>query len=211
MKLAALWSVSAAWAVGQAAAAPIVALDLDPTLAGVQATLTATATSELQIDVVISGVDSPPLAGFEMEIGFDPAVLALVSVTNGGFLASPFFFDVFPGESSVAVDAGIRSFGEGPVGDGILAHLTFEAVGLGASLLNLDAVLYRPLGALFPDPTIPTEAVHGGAVTVTPEPSTAALVAFGCALTCMARKSRIRSARTQCTSTEASSHARSIR
>ena len=122
-------------------AAPIVSLDLDPTRPGIQAERSLPGPGEFQVDVVVLGVDSPPLAGYELELGFAPGVLAFSAASSGGFLDDPFFFDVLPGAASVRVDSSIRTFGGGPTGDGVLASLFFDALAPGASLLELDAVL----------------------------------------------------------------------
>jgi len=177
-------------ASGTGHAAPIVSLDLDPLQAGVQATLAVPLAGAIQVDVVVLGIDTPPLAAFEFDLGFDPGILTLGTVTNGGFLNDPFFFDVFPGAAGVRVEAAIRSFGGGPTGDGVLASLTFDTLGPGTSLLDLEIVLLRPLGAIFPDPTIPTDAVNDGVITIVPEPSSAALLGLGCTVAAIARRLR---------------------
>jgi hypothetical protein len=192
------WALASAFwivAAGAARSAPIVSLDLDPGSPGVQATVTVAKAGDLQVDLLVAGIDVPPLAGFEFELQFDPNVLGLVSVVNGGFLSSPFFFDVFPDDGSVFVQAAIRSFGDGPTGDGVLARLVFDALGVGESVLDLEAVLYRPLGAILPDPTIPTDGVFGGSLKVVPEPSTALLFVLACALALLSRRDPTPSAR----------------
>lgn len=157
---------------------PIVSVDADPSISGIQSDFQILLGTPLTIDVVISGLDVfAPLNGFEFDLDFDPTLLTATSVGDGGFLLPP----VFPVEvDTTAPDvnfAEITLLPFGAVGAGVLATITFDTIGLGVSGLDLnDVILSAPLGV-----PIAVAAVNDGSVSVVPEPPTLLLLASGLA------------------------------
>jgi hypothetical protein len=128
------------------------------------------------VDIIITGVEAAhPLNGFEFDLDFDPSVIAAVSVSSGGFLLSP----VFPVQSIVGATsvefAEVTLLAAGASGDGVLATISFIAMGTGISALDLnDVILTEPFGVqLFPD------RIDDGSVTVAAIPEPNAGLVFG--------------------------------
>jgi len=162
---------------GAAGGTPIVAIDANPALPGIQSTVDVPLSGgSFEVDVTISGLGaSAPLNAFEFDLGFDAAVLSAEDVVDGGFLPAPVFvIEMTLGVVSVGFAEGTIG-PEGASGDGVLATITFAPVGVGVSVMDLDDVLLSaPFGV-----AIPAGDIADGSVTVVPEPSTAALVATG--------------------------------
>lgn len=87
------------------------------------------------------------LGAYEFEIGFDPSVIQVVNVEDGGFLGSTgrMVFTVEPEidnlKGTVAFAAASGGTAPGPEGDGELAVVTWEAVGVGTTHLDLREVI----------------------------------------------------------------------
>lgn len=163
---------------GLAKAVPIVSVDTDPSTAGVQTSLEVNPGDMFSVDIVISGVEaSSTLNAFELDLGFDPAILMATGVVDGGFLLAPSIvvqIDLTPPEVMFA-EATLLPIGA--VGSGVLASIGFTALTAGVSLLGLnDVVLSAPFGV-----PIAVDAVNDGSVTVrsAQEPSTVALFVVG--------------------------------
>lgn len=164
-------------------ASPVVSVDVDPSTAGIQSVLDVQNGDSFFVDIVISGVEaSEPLNGFQFNLGFDPAVLTAISITDGGFLLEP-VFPVFESIDNGAGDVLFALVTLGPVGasgDGILASLGFSASAAGTSILDLNNVLLSaPFGA-----PVQVEQVDDGNVNVAvdgfvSEPHTMAVLALG--------------------------------
>ena len=153
---------------GPAQADPTVSFDADPGTPGIQSlTVVAPNSGAFDVEVAITGVEeSAPLNAFEFDLGFDPSVLSPVAVVDGGFLLDPFIVvELVLG--TLSVDFAEATIGpEGTFGDGVLATITFEPVGLGESLIDLnDVILTAPFGE-----EIANGGIEDGAVTV-PEPA----------------------------------------
>jgi len=151
-----------------ARAAPVVAVDADPSTPGVQTTVTVPQGLPFDVDVVVSGVEAPQsVRYFEFQLSFDPLLLTPVAAVNGGFLPDEdlFFFDATLGASTVSVSAGLVGIDSGVRGSGTLARLTFAAAAPGSSPLDLhDVELRAPLSPL----PLPLGGVEDGSATVTP-------------------------------------------
>ena len=174
------WSLAlfatAVLGLGQAAnAAPIASVDLDPLTPGVQEFGFALTGTSFEVDIVISGVDAgAPLNGFELDLDFDPAILAAISVVDGGFLLGPVFV-VHESVGSLSVEFAEVTLGSvGATGSGVLATIGFQAIGTGSSLLDLnDLILAAPFGL-----PIPTAAVNDGTIAAAPIPEPSAAILF---------------------------------
>lgn len=168
--------------VGGASATPIVALDASPGSPGIQAEGTAEVGDVLTVDVVLFGLSGgESVGGFEIDIGFDPAVLLALSVSGGSFLTPPTFV--------VQEEVGFAQiqFTEvslvpiGATGDGVLATLSFEAIGVGQALLDISAALAAPFGVPLPAAAVEGATIRVGSAPI-PEPRGAALFAVGAGL-----------------------------
>jgi hypothetical protein len=141
---------------------PRVFVDADPARPGIQSKLNVVHGSSFMIDVVVTGVNPiEPLDAYEFDLYFDPNILRAVSVVSGGFLSGIIIIeqDVTPPHVNWA--AGVISKA-GVFGDGILATITFEAIGRGGSKLDLREVVLASRGDDI------TGKIKHGAVTVSP-------------------------------------------
>jgi hypothetical protein len=155
----------------------------------VPAAQTVSLGATVEVDVVISdlaGGAAPSLGAFDLDVTFDPGILAPTAVTFGPFLGDPSLMEAVTGftfflglwdlfETSFLSGLELDALQPDPF---LLATLSFEAVGLGTSSLLFSEVI---LGDAFGDPL--TAASSTGSVTVTggsvPAPGTAWLLAPG--------------------------------
>ena len=132
----------------------------------------------------VSVTNVADLFAYQFDIAFDPSVLAAQSITEGTFLSgggSTFFV---PG--SIDNTAGLISFTAnalfGPItgvdGGGVLAQMTFDAIGGGISSVNLSGItlLDSTLSDMSADVVAGSVQVQPGAV---PEPGSFWIVALG--------------------------------
>jgi hypothetical protein len=131
-----------------ARAVPIVSVDADPGLPGVQDTRSVVEGERFDVDVVISGIEAgAALHAYELDLDFDPALLAAVALVDTAFLgASTFTLESdllapdFNFAQTIVGQAGV-------VADGVLLTLRFDATHAGESLLDLnDVLLSAPRG-----------------------------------------------------------------
>lgn len=134
--------------------------------------------SVFDLDVLLSGVTD--LYGYQFTLGFDSHVLQVVSISEGGFLAS--------GGSTVGdtgvIDNAVGTVGlvynslvgavPGVSGSGTLAHLRFQVLGQGVAALSFGdvALLDSQIGDL-------KVQVQGLSVTAVPEPASLLLLGAG--------------------------------
>jgi len=169
-------------AAASAFAVPVISVDADPTSSGIQSVVDVQVGTSFSVDIVISGVEpTPPVQGFQFNLGFDPVVLTAVSAVDGGFLTAP-VFDIGDLDNLLG-DVLFASVTLGTAGvstAGVLATVGFEASAVGTSLLDLQNVLLSgPSGQ-----DIPVGQVNGGRVNVLPdqtvaEPQTLLILALG--------------------------------
>lgn len=144
------------------AAAALIAVDADPSRAGIQSNMKAFLGATFQVDVVVADIDaSDALNAFEFDLDFDPAVLSAVRVVSGNFLEQPAFVieeDVLSPDINFAE----FSFGvSGALGGGVLASIGFSADAVGRSPLVLnDVILSAPFGVQIADVEIIDGAVN---------------------------------------------------
>lgn len=161
-----------------------------PALADPQLTFAAAANpvqqgSTVAVQVMISGVVD--LYAYNFSVSFDPSLLQVVGITEGGFLGSG-GTTVF-GAGDIDNGAGTISFNYGSLigdiagvsGSGTLATLYLSATGVGTSALS-----FVPGDSLFINSQlgdINVQAVNGSlqVAAVVPEPSSYLLLAAGLA------------------------------
>lgn len=184
-------------ALGATAEAVLVEIDMDPGSPGVQTNLSPVLVNDIfTVDVLVSGLTSPPLAanevplqGFEFHLNYDSAVLDATSAVGGNILLAPTF--TLPDLTT----PGLVVFGDLSLGDptstaaaGILASITFNTVGPGFSLLDLNGILDpdnpldNPNGVALTaldQVSIPIDTVNNGSVNFVPIPGAALLFGTG--------------------------------
>jgi len=146
-----------------ASAALILSVDVDPLTAGIQSNIVVPFGSSLDVDIFIDGVESAsPLNAFQFDLDFIAAVLDATAVVDGGFVPAPSTIlnpDLTPPDVNFAV---FNLTGIGNSGSGVLATISFDAIGLGVSLLDLnDVVLSAPFGV-----SISIDGIIDASVTV---------------------------------------------
>jgi len=159
---------------------PTLSVDTDPGTSGIQTVLDLVVGDTFTIDVVIQDLHpwSSSLQSFQFNLDFNPAVLSYVSpVVSGGFLLSNVIYATDPHSSYVRY--GETTFLPEPTPDGgVLASITFEAIGSGTSLLDLnDVILDDWINHIL------SSVTNDGSVNVAsapvPEPSTMFLIGTG--------------------------------
>lgn len=124
--------------------------------------------SPLVLDINVSGITD--LYAFQFDIGFNPAMLAAVSVTEGslfssvGVFFSPGVIDNVGG-SIVFIADSLSGPGPGISTDGTLAQIQFSSLSLGSSSVDLSNVLLLDSNLAGVSAT-----VSGATANVVPEP-----------------------------------------
>ncbi len=139
------------------------------------------------VDIVVSDLGGEIVSAYDLDIGYDAAILSAVSVTFGPLLGDEAFFEVFsdfdlstPGlvdlaQLSLLSDAALLALQGGD--SVVLATLGFATVGMGATSLDFTFDVFndiKGLNALQLD----IDAV-AGTVGVIPEPHASLLFALG--------------------------------
>ena len=153
--------------------AVMVSVDVDPSMAGIQSMKTVTQGSSFTIDVVVTEL-TDTLQSFIGNLTFVPAVLSGSQPVSGGFLPNAFVLNSItpPVASFSEFNAGVST----ATGDGVLASITFDAVGLGMSELVLgDVRLTGTTGVPFEVFEIAPVLLENGKITVTAVPTPASL------------------------------------
>ncbi len=97
--------------------------------------------STMDIEVVISGASD--LYAFQFDLAFDPALLNATATNEGAFLSAVGGTNFFSGlmDNSLGVISFVSASLIGPIpgasGSGVLASITFDAIGIGQSALTL--------------------------------------------------------------------------
>ena len=163
--------------LGLLAPAPVVA---DPIISLTPSLTTVFPGDTFTLDVEITGAVG--VFGWQVDISFDPAIINIVSTTEGAFLtagaATTFFINGTLDNGTGLVD-NMANTRTGPVGGvsgaGVLASLTFQAVGLGVTAVTLSNVLLSDSAAQ----PLTLGSTSAASVNVVPEPGSWLLLLSG--------------------------------
>jgi LysM repeat protein len=150
---------------------------VDPSASSVQ--VNDTASIAIKVDNIAN------LTAFELHLSFDPAVLEVTSMTNGGFVAADFTAQNKFDNAAGTIDYAIAQMNRAPAqGNGTLLNIVFHAKGAGSTTVTTRATQAAPDGLLFADQNgiaIPVSWVPGninvgvGTPTNTDTPPTTAV------------------------------------
>lgn len=117
---------------------------VNPTAVAEQANATFT--------VSINAENVTNLTAFEAHMQFNPAVLEVLQVTNGGFVAADFVAQNVFDNTAGTIDYAVAQMNRPPAqGNGTLMTITFRAKANGSSTLALRATAAAPSGLLLAD------------------------------------------------------------
>lgn len=102
--------------------------------------------------VSINAENVTNLTAFEAHLQFNPAVLEVLQVTNGGFVAADFVAQNVFDNTAGTIDYAVAQMNRPPAqGNGTLMTVTFRAKANGSSTLALRATAAAPSGLLLAD------------------------------------------------------------
>ena len=117
---------------------------VDPSTLTVQ--LNNTASLGIKVDNVTN------LTAFELHLAFDPAVLEITGVSNGGFVAADFTVQNTFDNAAGTIDYAIAQMNRPPAnGSGILLNIAFRAKSNGSSTVTTRATQAAPTGLILAD------------------------------------------------------------
>lgn len=149
--------------------------------ANVDGSLTTTAGSFFDVNVLIN--DAQDLAGFQFELGFDSSILQAASIVSGNIFGA----DTFSIDSTINADTiNFSELSMALVGNNVstatlLATITFQAVGAGISVLDLNqinSILSDSIG----DPISPVSINNGELISVAAVPVPGVIWLYGSGL-----------------------------
>ncbi len=123
-----------------------------------------------QANITINIENVAALTAFELHLAFNPSVLEVVSITNGGFVAADFTAQNLFDNASGTIDYAVAQLGRPPAqGSGILLNILFRAKATGTSAIALRATPAVPGGILLSGEngvTLPVSWVNGSVTVV---------------------------------------------
>jgi len=144
----------------------LMAIDADPTgntatsLGEIDSCVSATVGSEIEVDLVVDQIPEDRLmASFQIEIGYDPAILEAVAVDNDQLLGAEGSYEPFEAltdplpdsdgaltVSSLDLASDALTFANMENGPGVISRVTFRAIAEGTSVVrpNLDPGFVYP-------------------------------------------------------------------
>jgi hypothetical protein len=134
--------------------------------------------------VPISISNATELTSWQLDLGFNPAIVTVNYVTEGTFLSSAGSTLFIPGFNLSGLISGVAysytDFGTPPSGSGDLLDISFTALASGVSPLTLSKVFLN-VGS-YGDFNVDNGQITVNDVTTVPEPATFAMLAIGLAL-----------------------------
>jgi LysM repeat protein len=121
------------------------------------------------------------LSAFEVHLSFNPAVVEVVQIANGGFVAPDFVAQNTFNNAAGTIDYAIAQMNRAPVsGSGTLLAITLRGKASGTSPLAFSPVAAAPGGVILSDPNgaaipaslLPGQIVVGGGGTTPPPAAT---------------------------------------
>ncbi|TFW31037.1 cohesin domain-containing protein [Massilia horti] len=154
-----------------------------PTLSTVATPSPAVVGSMVDLAVMISDISD--LYTYQFSLTFDPNLLRVSSITEGGFLATA--GTTFGDTGEIDNATGTISFVfntligalPGASGNGNLAHIIFETLGTGSAQLGFSDVMFLDSGMNDIAVTVQTTPLQITGATAVPEPATYLLLGVG--------------------------------
>ncbi|HEU0294027.1 MAG TPA: LysM peptidoglycan-binding domain-containing protein [Anaerolineales bacterium] len=148
------WSTSRVWflvtmLVASLAGAPALAqgaavVRVDPSTSSVQ--VNNTANIAIKVDNIAN------LIAFEIHLSFNPAVLEVTNLTNGGFIAADFEAQKTYDNTAGTIDYAVAQINRPPAqGSGTLLNIAFRAKANGSSMVTTRATPAAPNGLVLSD------------------------------------------------------------
>lgn len=139
----------------------------------------ATAQVNDTVNVAIKVDNVANLTAAELHLSFNPAVLEVMQLSNGGFVVADFTAQNTFDNAAGTIDYAVAQINRPPAnGSGALLNITFRAKANGVSPVNFRGTQAAPTGVILADPNgmpIPATLTNGsvtvGNVTITPAPS----------------------------------------
>lgn len=139
----------------------------------------ATAQVNDTVNVAIKVDNVANLTAAELHLSFNPAVLEVMQLSNGGFVVADFTAQNTFDNAAGTIDYAVAQINRPPAnGSGALLNITFRAKANGLSPVNFRGTQAAPTGVILADPNgmpIPAALANGsvtvGNVTITPAPS----------------------------------------
>ena len=130
------------------AKAVFLAVDLDPTTAGIQSSINVPLSSAFMVDIVVGDISpTAPLNGFDLQVTSPIGVLGVNAISSGSFLlplALQIASQLAPGNSRLAE---VTLGPIGAIGEGVLAQLSLEAITVGSHQVGFGpSQLSAPFG-----------------------------------------------------------------
>src|ERR1041385_4146058 len=120
------------------------AVRVDPSTSSLQVNDTAT--------IAIKAENIANLTAFELHLSFNPSVLEVTGLSNGGFVAADFVAQNVFDNNAGTIDYAVAQMNRAPAqGSGTLLNISFHAKAGGTSTLNTRATPAAPTGLLLSD------------------------------------------------------------
>lgn len=131
------------------------------------------------VNVAIKVDNVANLTAAELHLSFNPAVLEVMQLSNGGFVVADFTAQNTFDNAAGTIDYAVAQINRPPAnGSGALLNITFRAKANGVSPVNFRGTQAAPTGVILADPNgmpIPTILANGSVIvgngTITPTPS----------------------------------------
>lgn len=164
------------------------------------ASWTVSASTTFSLNIAAS--DMNDLYGYQFDLAYDPSKIRVLSIVEAAFLPdagttsfSAGMIDNGAGTVTGAFDSLIGA--TGATGTGLLATITFEALGVGVSAVTLSNVLLLDSNMTEIDASISSGSVTVNSASSVPIPPTAALIALGALGMNVGRRRQETSAKTE--------------